>query len=740
MAKTSEIEKINSVEDKIGRELLGVKASDNFQKDIELIDRAISNLSNGHNKFAGEDIIEFLTKVEFNKDKLLNSTGKSTKKRTSREDIEKILTKENLQELIGFEKDRFSRYEDYNLIYSYIPELSECVKVFRDSILSPDDLTKDSLTIEYDDVDIEDTKRNAEVSKNIKSIMEKYEVNDMAKTIIRKALTLGDFFVAVLTYDDEFNKMLLKEEVGGLSLEESKEDERFILESVDVEQDADFEFLLIEAQKDLGDTKASEPDFYKNMQDTIAETINKSVNYSDSSSALIKKELKKGRKGKDGEEKFGIGGSIVRMLNPESMIKLEIDGVNFGYLHIERSEELVSSNTTSSYKISDFFNSRTDIETERHKKREQAIANIFIKNISKKIDNEMVRSSPEFKDYIHVLLREKYLTEKAVNITYLNNDEVVDFLVEKEGIYGQSILSRSLFFAKLYLATLVTEIMQKISRGRDKRIVYMETGLDNDVEGVVQGVVRDIKSKEIQADSLKSITTILNNIGIFEDYYIPLFDGEKLLDFDTLQGMDVDADNPFLEFLLKSAIAGTGVPVNYIDASREVDFARNLSMQNATFVRSIVVHQHMFSKAFTKLIRLLYRNEFMYEGDDKKDKGTKKKDKNENEIDVDDITVKLPPPISLNITNVNDQINNASQTLDFITNIYIDENNPDYATRLKFRKKAVRKLLPHIDWNEYDALFESALVEEVEDKIKGSGGTDDALGGDDVGDDMGGDF
>lgn len=204
--------------------------------------------------------------------------------------------------------------------------------------------------------------------------------------------------------------------------------------------------------------------------------------------------------------------------------------------------------------------------------------------------------------------------------------------------------------------------------------------------------------------------------------------------------MDVDADNPFLEFLLKSAIAGTGVPVNYIDASREVDFARNLSMQNATFVRSIVVHQHMFSKAFTKLIRLLYRNEFMYEGADKKDKGTKKKDKNENEIDVDDITVKLPPPISLNITNVNDQINNASQTLDFITNIYIDENNPDYATRLKFRKKAVRKLLPHIDWNEYDALFESALVEEVEDKIKGSGGTDDALGGDDVGDDMGGDF
>ena len=39
------------------------------------------------------------------------------------------------------------KYSEYEIIYSYIPELASCIDSYRDSIISPDDLTKDTIPI-----------------------------------------------------------------------------------------------------------------------------------------------------------------------------------------------------------------------------------------------------------------------------------------------------------------------------------------------------------------------------------------------------------------------------------------------------------------------------------------------------------------------------------------------------------------------------------------------------------------
>ena len=50
-----------------------------------------------------------------------------------------------------------------------------------------------------------------------------------------------------------------------------------------------------------------------------------------------------------------------------------------------------------------------------------------------------------------------------------------------------------------------------------KRAFYIDVGLDDDLEGAVQGFIKDIKSKELSSGHLKNITTILNSVGAFED-------------------------------------------------------------------------------------------------------------------------------------------------------------------------------------------------------------------------------
>jgi hypothetical protein len=744
---------IVSQQEKIARELFDIDKKDDLIKDQKEIQDAINGINLAQNSSNGGSLLDFYNVMRINslndqnKSDSKNAKERQVKKAENRHHVEEMLSRENVTRLLEYEKDRIQRYNDYELIYSYIPQMAEAINVFRDCILSPDDLTKSVLPVFYGKESVSTSNTKDDVIRNIHKIKEKYELDVKAKTIIRKALTQGDEFQAILRYDEEFNKMLLNEDSEDIIVESEKEEDKYVIHKEEIEIDEDLkhfaEALLEDKNRDIEDSKEkiSIETIYSNIQQEVSESINRNVNFDSDPKKMLLKVNSDGlnnfnkansRRNKKEDMIESISGSIIRRLRPDNVVKLEVDGINFGYIYVEKDQELDTYTKNSS--INDFFNSRSDIERDKFKEREEVISDIFVKGIAKKIDNKLIIDNKEFKDQMYVLLKQNYITNKRINITYLMPDEVVHFKTETDGIYGQSKYSRSLFFAKLYLATLITELMQKISRGRDKRLIYVETGLDEDIEGVVQGVVKDIKSKEIQTDVLKSITTILSSIGVFDDYYIPLTDGEKPLDFDTLQGMDVSADTEFLQNLLRSAIGGTGLPMNYVDASQEVDFSRSLAMQNSTFVRTIVSDQASLAPAFSKMIRILYRNEYLHDIEDKK-----KKNDDQNVI-LDEIKVRFPAPISLNLTNVNDQISNSMQTVDFITSAYIDDTDGDTSMKLEFKKQVVREFLPNIDWDLMDSLYDKAQMNKTKETLKQDtptgDGSDLSLGGGGGGFDM----
>ena len=321
-------------------------------------------------------------------------------------------------------------------------------------------------------------------------------------------------------------------------------------------------------------------------------------------------------------------------------------------------------------------------------------------------------------------------------MTFLQPDEVFHFKLDSNDTYGISKYAKSLFSAKIYLATLITNLMQKVSRGRDKRAFYVDTGMDDDIEGVVQSFIRDIKSREITTNTMNNITTLLNSVGAFEDYFIPTIDGEKPIEIDTVQGMDIDVDNEFLNNLLKSCISGTGIPGNYIDATMDVDFARTLAMQNQAFVRTLVCYQNDFSNYYTNIIRKLYHNEFIKDKKAKINNKNNKKKNNidlNNEIDINKLFIKFPPPIYLSLSNINEQISNATNTIDFLTNLYFDESSTEEdvsSIKLLFKQNLAKEyFLPSMEWDLFDKIFENINSKNTEnilkDKIKNQKDTPD---------------
>jgi hypothetical protein len=285
----------------------------------------------------------------------------------------------------------------------------------------------------------------------------------------------------------------------------------------------------------------------------ILDSINNNIKFYKDPTDILSEKKQEQQKSKD-MKGININGSIFKKLPPENIIVLEIDDQILGYIYIEKNNinlqhdkqgsrnnnpnSLRSGNTGSSintsdslgYGSNDVFNSRYDYlnrDQTQIKSKYALISQIFIKGISKKINKDFLVRNQEFKDLIYTLVHEEYITKKEVKMTFIEPQYIHHLKLSSTDIYGVSKISKSVFFCKIYLSHLLTNLMQKIIRGRDKRAFYIETGLDDDMEGAIQGFIRDIKSKELTSGHLKNITTILNSVGSFEDYYIPTIDGQR---------------------------------------------------------------------------------------------------------------------------------------------------------------------------------------------------------------------
>lgn len=797
----SDIVKMNKESDEL---LYGIDPEDLSNSDrLQEIEKKINIINTGYQDILKtNNLLEFLTQSQIiNSERIENRINRVNKNnhRDSKKMMENILDSGTVRNIFNAERNRIESYSDYRIIDAYIPQVSRGIDLFRDSIMSPDDITKRSFNIGYDkDLD-DDTKEL--LSGYLEDTKTSIDFDKKAKSWIRDGLVDGDVFVAVLKLDKELNAMLLNEDSKKdvLDLFNEPDEDGILLESEMFNESTSkyFENIFNEdiyglADKVAKDNKTLTKDksaslvsdaFKKELTNRFNDNIiiikdknkalNLSANYQDETSSL--------------DSPIKMNGCIIRTLPPESVVKLETDdNVNYGYIYLEKYDidgeygdngfgmsikELMSSggssgntylstntgmhtsdmSSTTSISASlssdyfDSFKSNGDGDTVV---KEKLITDLFVKGISKKLDKKMIENNPQFKEVIYHLVKKDYLLNKKVKITYFEPNDIKHYKPDSDKVYGISKLSKIVFFAKLFLSTLLTESMQKISRGRDKRVIYVETGLDEDLEDSIQEVIREFKAKEIQSDILKSIGTVLRRIGTFEDYYIPRIDGETPLDFETISGMDVNVDDEFMQWLLKSMMTGMGLPNTYVDESNNVDFSRSLLMQNTTFVRDIVSDQRDAQEFLTDVLRQSFYYSYYSEINSNTNKENKEssKDKSKNttvltDLDLKSFWIELPIPEYLNLANTNEQIQNYQTKGDFIVNTYYDENNSDekyQKERKLFQREVMKDLVTTVDWDKYDDMYKKLqlkiirenLEEEANKPVSDTTGTDDLDAGD----------
>ena len=145
------------------------------------------------------------------------------------------------------------------------------------------------------------------------------------------------------------------------------------------------------------------------------------------------------------------------------------------------------------------------------------------------------------------------------------------------------------------------------------------------------------------------------------------------------------------------AINSTDVPYEIIQMRQSVDYAMQLSMSNAKFLRKIYAKQGIFAPYLSRIVTKIYN--FEYE-------------------ETEDITVTLPPPVFINTANTNQLVDNTKQYVQNIAEIEL-ANEQDDAIRNEYTKKLFYFYIgTHIDISRHEEILRKARQKVQTDKKK----------------------
>lgn len=742
--------------DKLEREIMGISKKDaKLINDIETITKIIDDNNVEFEKYLGKAPIEMLTTLTAAKNSIENLNrmrlGTNKKNLSGKAVLNDVIKSSKLSNLFELEKKRMDRYEDYKLVECYIPEISYCIDLIRDSIVSPDDVTKESIHVEYLEKPIDEI--SSDEAKNFRLMEKKFRIETMFNNAIRDTLMLGDQFIATMKFDDEMNDMLARRVNGQFhnSVMIHEDDKTLLNENfVDLEDDAleslAEEFINIQQylkkENRSKDKEFQVVDVKKGLRKKVADIVNDRFEFDEmpitgfvaDTMVELNDFNKANARMNSSFQPIKMDGAVVKKLDPAKTVKLYSDGVCYGYLYIETQDANSTKSGKKNREVADgvpyqdimgqatgdfFANNYGSIVKNDTMNKDKLIADVFGKAIERKLDRKFITKNKEFKEYIYHLCKTKEIFNSKIKISYFTPEEVTHLCIDmKEDGYGTSVLSKSLFFALIYIATLITELMIKLSRSKDKRAIYVDVGIDNDIEGAIQEVVSDIKSKEIHMSDLESISSIKDVCSSFDDYFIPVIDGEEPIRFDSIPGQESEVDGEFLKDLLRSIITGMGLPSNLVDATQDVDFARTLIQQNANFIKRIVVLQRELSEQLGELINNLYTCEYKSTLTKlNKSKGKK------NNAKMTGFSVNFPSPNYLVMSNLNEQLSTVTTTIDFILDTYIDQNTMgmdenEGKKRALFKREITKDLVTNLDWTKYDDMLKKVEGEMRLEKAK----------------------
>lgn len=759
-----EIEKTNSMVgallNKLGLSGLTANASrnrelDKMSDDISLVThRNLADIANQ----TGPDITRFLNKVLQSK-----PTNGPFDANTS---LESIFNRDDTT-FGAFFFERYkninNRYEDLRIITDYLYELQGAIDSVRDDILSADDIAN-PITRELDFTDAE--VNNDAVSSYTKIVEEmetKYNLkNSIKNTIIPQTLIYGNYFVYTIPYAEIFaqadamgktSDTVMFESVSAVNEDfiPTVKNGRKIKPNIDSMAWVDTimeDYNNLQADFGKQAKKIKKEDAYNGIKDILAnvtvinnpstflmedanlamltdqevrDAAEKAYKDINNRSKPIKRDFNTGtadavidpfkrttdadrRKYKD------ISGVYVRKYDPTRVIPVYLMDSCIGYYILYETFGEIRNSILLNSSLN-----RANIAFQQVKKKqlEDDVVQVIASKICASIDKKFIADNPKFKDLMVNALAYQDFYKKSFKVQFVPEDYMTYFKIDEdeESHIGTSMLTKSLFYGKLYLCLLLFKIITILTKSNDMRVYYIKNaGINKNMQQRLQDIARAIKDRQISFNDLASIQTVFSKVGMYKEAFIPMGrSGERSIEFETVAGQDVQLNNELMEMLRKGMINNSGVPSVVLSYMEEADYARTLTMQHAKYMARIITLQTQLESPTTEL----YKKILTFEGQLPPDA-------------IAGFKMKFARPRVLGVQTMADLISAAESTAEFIAKTVADDPQDDNAVqslkRTILREVSLRGVF---DWNQFKTLAkEEVLDRNLKSKEKGIVGAD----------------
>ena len=638
---------------------------------------------------------------------------------------------------------------EFDMICRYMPKLQTALDIKRDAVLCSDSYSKEFLNVRVKGENPSSDKNGA-IQNNISEMIKKYELSTKAEKWYDDTAKYGETMVYCVPYSVALDQLLKRKKNTSYSLTESSIELKDIIpkdargsatvstnEAGDpvIKLHFDTSKVLMEAvqnnlflRKAAGDDKlrglsesfvihetnsSFEEHLKKNGKNTevkFDQTIGNELEWEDDRTAADGLASSK----KDDKTKLKVNGAVVRNIKHDRIIPIYIEDVLFGgyYIRFKQYEDM-DINSSGNFKgynsITGMFNNAPVSNISNYNEDEVNKRDLLLRTvagqISQKIDKAFINANTDLKKEIYLMLRfnDRYnqiAYTMDMDVVFIPADDIhhLKFREDPETHRGISDLWDSLVPAKQWITLSLTSILGWTTRGFDRRVYYVKQALDTNTAQSLLNVIATIKKGNFGVRQMESVNNILNIVGRFNDFVIPIGpSGDPPIQFDTQPGQQFDFPDQLMSNLEESSVNPI-LPIEIVNSSTGMDFAVRYTMTNAKLLREVLKRQlkmeDFLSEVFTKIYRFEYDENI-------------------------ELEVILPPPAFLSMTQNTQLINSASQYADTIVDIEMAGESDE--ARQMFKKRLIRKMIP------------SYLTDEEIKEIKDNIAIDSAINSSDEG-------
>ena len=663
------------------------------------IDSSIDSIINNNIESVGVPNISQL----YSRIQQKNSGSNSNTAVTS--EIESLFDNKNIADglMYSFNENRYIKDydEEIDMICKYMPKLEEALDAKKDNVLSADNFSKDFINV----LNTSNVKEEVAFQDRIDNIKKTYKLLDLFEECYDNTAKYGEQFIYIISYEKAFNRMMTSKEnpLGESSVitesfssitdtNNNREQQNTTLGEVNLELHVSgvLESALA-TYSNISTVLEKTTNFDKTIKDDLEfETLDTNDGFIDVNKA------------KKARTKIKVPGCIIKKLKRENVIPIYIEDLCMGYYYIEcEFKEIFNSKNLNYMNTGGIRNGKLDMNNDINHK--EAMIKTLSSKLSEFIDSKFINANQDLKKEIYMILKhnEAFNNNESVKmkVTYIPVEDMVHMYFKKDQNTNRGIsdLDNALLPAKLYTSLYINNTLGVLTRSQDKRVYYVKQNVDTNISKVLLNTINQIKKSNYGARELTSIKNLYNLQGSFNDFIIPVGPtGDSPINFEVMQGQDIDTKVDLLEMLEEMAISSTDIPYEFIQSRHMVEFATRLTTANGKFLRKVFKRQAIVERIFSEIITKIYNTEY-----------------GEN----DTLDMILPPPAYLNILNTNQMLQNVNDLTMHILEMEMADEEDERIKATYSKKLKHHYLSTYLDMKSINNIKDQAIL-EVRQKYK----------------------